>query len=75
MRPPLQVILQVILFTHNRADNLERTLARLADTFLRDCPVTVLDNASTDHTRAVCARFAPVYADLEAVHRPLNLGA
>ena len=58
---PLQVT--VAIPTYNRADFLRQTLAGLvAQQFPRDhFEILVLDNNSTDHTRAVVAEFASAH--------------
>jgi GT2 family glycosyltransferase len=60
----------VVIATRNRARELARTLAELSALDPRP-PVVVLDNASTDHTADVAARFPGV----RLIRLPDNLGA
>ena len=58
--PPTAIKVTVAIPTYNRADFLRQTLAGLAaQQFPRDhFEIVVIDNNSTDHTRAVVAEFA-----------------
>ena len=58
--PPTAINVTVAIPTYNRADFLRQTLAGLAaQQFPRDhFEILVIDNNSTDHTRAVVAEFA-----------------
>ncbi|WP_082612567.1 MULTISPECIES: glycosyltransferase family 2 protein [unclassified Nocardioides] len=62
----------VVVVTFNRADLLERMLAGLAGLDRAPDAVFVVDNASTDHTRAVLERS--VLPGLVAIHTTENLG-
>lgn len=62
----------VVVVTYNRADLLERMLAGLAGLDRAPDAVFVVDNASTDHTRAVLA--ASALPGLVAIHSTDNLG-
>ena len=66
--------LELLVITFNRAAELDRTLARLHDSPFAGCRVSVLDNASTDDTPAVCARWAERFDDLRVVRHRLNVG-
>jgi rhamnopyranosyl-N-acetylglucosaminyl-diphospho-decaprenol beta-1,3/1,4-galactofuranosyltransferase len=61
-----------VVVTHNRADLLERMLAGLDAMERRPDCVIVVNNLSTDHTRAVLERA--VNPDLVAIHTTDNLG-
>src|SRR5580765_5892465 len=52
--------LTVVICTWNRAALLERTLTRLSETWPRDleAALLVVDNGSTDNTRAVAESFS-----------------
>lgn len=66
----------VVVVTYNRADLLERMLAGLAALARPADLVVVVDNHSTDHTRAVldAARAAGAPSGLEVHHLEENLG-
>lgn len=65
--------LDVFILTYNRADFLAVTIQSLLEQRLKGFSITVLDNASTDHTREVVARFAGDGVRIESA--PSNLGA
>ncbi len=62
----------VAIPTYNRADFLRQTLAGImAQQFPRDhFEVLVIDNNSTDHTRAVVAEFAGQHPQPRYIHEP-----
>lgn len=66
--------LELALITYNRADALARTLEQLAASPFAACRLTVLDNASTDATPEVCARFADRFPDFRVVQHRRNVG-
>jgi glycosyltransferase involved in cell wall biosynthesis len=49
-------LLQIFIFTRNRADYLRETLASLTDAL--NASITVIDNASTDETPVVVSQYA-----------------
>jgi GT2 family glycosyltransferase len=51
-------LVSIVVLTHNRAEELRRTLACLF-ALPEECPVIVVDNASTDATAALVAREFP----------------
>ncbi len=67
--------LDLALITYNRADALAQTLEQLASSPFAGCRLTILDNASTDDTPAVCARFADRFADFRPQRHARNVGA
>lgn len=67
--------LEVLCITYNRAAYLDRTLQQLADSPVADCRITILDNASTDGTPAVCAAHERRLPDLRTVRHRKNVGA
>ena len=62
----------VVIVTYNRADLLTRCLDGLAASTRRPDAVVVVDNASTDHTRAVLESREDL--PLQVVHSAENLG-
>lgn len=66
--------LEILLITFNRAELLDRTLGQLHASPLAGCRVSVLDNASTDATPEVCARWAERFEDLHVIRHRLNVG-
>jgi glycosyltransferase involved in cell wall biosynthesis len=71
----LEERLDLALITYNRADALAQTLEQLAGSPFAGCRLTILDNASTDQTPDVCARFAGRFPDLRIERHPRNVGA
>lgn len=61
----------VVVLTHNRCDELCRTLDRL-QALPERVPLIVVDNASTDHT---AERLAALYPGITIVRSERNLGA
>jgi glycosyltransferase involved in cell wall biosynthesis len=68
------VDLEILLITYNRAAELDTTLAALHDSPFAGCRISVLDNASTDGTPAVCAHWAARFEDLRTVRHRRNIG-
>ncbi len=62
-----------VIVTFNRADQLSTVLAHVFAQTLRPALVVVVDNASTDHTPEVLARFA-AEPGLDVVRLPSNTG-
>ncbi|MBG0791191.1 MAG: glycosyltransferase [Desulfovibrionaceae bacterium] len=71
----------VCLYTWNKADELDATLASLAESGLDRASLFVLDNGSTDHTGEVLDRWRSRFADrlgagrFTVVTLPVNVGA
>ena len=63
-----------MVYTYNRAELLAGTLEQLASSPFRGCPVTVLDNHSTDQTPAVCERFKSRFPQWRIIRHPKNIG-
>jgi len=68
--------LQIILITYNRRVLLERTLKQLAadNSPIKDCEITVLDNASTDGTKELCENFCNQHSNFIYKRNPKNVG-
>jgi hypothetical protein len=66
--------LEIFVFTYNRAAHLASTLGEFAEGPLKECAITILDNASTDSTPAVVAEFAGRLPALSHVRHPKNIG-
>lgn len=66
--------LEIFIFTYNRAAHLAATLGQFAQGPLKECSITVLDNASTDSTPGVVADFAGRLPALRHVRHPKNIG-
>ena len=66
--------LEILVFTYNRAENLAYTLTQLRESPFADCKLTVLDNASTDATPAVCEEHGRRFRDFHVVRHRVNIG-
>ncbi len=67
----------VLLYSWNKADLLESTLAALAKTDLRSAKIFVLDNGSTDRLPQVIRQAKALFPQgaFESVTLPINVGA
>jgi hypothetical protein len=80
-RVPLPGRTAVLLYSWNKADELDATLASLLASDLTEVSVFVLDNGSTDGTAEALARRGPQFADALGADRftmvslPVNVGA
>ncbi len=72
----LEEQLEIIIPTYNRKDCLTRTLEQLTASKnpVRNCPITLLDNASDDGTSDVIARFAAQFANIKHIRHTKNIG-
>lgn len=67
--------LSIIIVTYNRCSKLEDTLKSIDISPVRNCPITVLDNKSTDGTRDMCIKFAKNKNNYNIITNPVNLGS
>lgn len=80
-RAPLPGTAAVLLYSWNKADELDETLGSLLASGLAGVSIFVLDNGSTDPTPEVLARRGPQFEDLLGAGRfttvslPVNVGA
>lgn len=68
--------LEIIIPTYNRKPYITHTLEQLtaADSPVKNCSITVLDNASTDGTRELLVDFARQFPTIKPVRNPRNIG-
>lgn len=68
--------LQIILITYNREKQLQKTFEQLYEenSPIKDYDILVLDNNSTDGTRAVVERFMQSYPNLKYQKNKYNVG-
>lgn len=69
-------ILEILIPTYNRKQHIERTLKQLIaeNSPVKDCQITVLDNASTDGSSEVIDRFASFHKNIKHIRHPKNIG-
>lgn len=69
-------VLEIILCTYNRQKMLDRTLCSLfaPKSPLRQIPLTVLDNASTDGTSELISRYQERFAQIRHIRHDRNIG-
>lgn len=68
--------LEIILITYNRNNKLNKTLQKLLsnDSPIKNCQITILDNASTDNTREICNIYCEKYSNIKYICNKYNLG-
>lgn len=68
--------LEIIIPTYNRKPHIKRTLTQLTakDSPVRDCQITVLDNASTDGSSKLIEDFASRYRNIKHIRHHKNIG-
>ena len=69
--------LEIFIPTYNRKPYIKHTLTQLtaADSPVKDCSITVLDNASEDGSSEVIADFAARFSNVTHIRHPKNIGA
>ena len=67
--------LSIIIITYNRSAFLDKALSRLASSPFRECPIWVLNNASTDETLQICTAWSPAFPRMHIVTHKYNIGA
>ena len=67
-------LLHIFLLTYNREKPFRRTLEAIAASCLKEHPLTVMDNCSTDGTPQVCEEFRPLLPLMEVRRHPRNIG-
>lgn len=69
-------LLRVVLITFNRAQHLERTLAKLLsqDSPLRDVDITILNNHSTDDTDKIVENVVASHPNVHHIINNFNIG-
>jgi len=72
----LESQLEIIIPTYNRKAHLEHTLTQLTapESPVKNCKITVQDNASNDGTDKVIAQFAAKFSNITHIRRPKNIG-
>lgn len=73
---PMKNTLELFLITYNRKEKCHLTLQTLLaeDSPVRDLPLTILDNASTDGTEEMLAGFAQKHTNIRLIRHPRNIG-
>lgn len=68
--------LQIVLITYNRSYFLNRTLKQLFsdESPIKNCDITVLDNASTDKTAEIVSEYQKKFPNLSYKKNPINIG-
>lgn len=66
--------LSIVITTYNRASSFRFTLESLAKSSLAYCPITILNNCSTDNTLEVAESYKDVFPNYRVVTHPLNIG-
>jgi glycosyltransferase involved in cell wall biosynthesis len=66
--------LSIVLITYNRSEFLDRTLGSIADSPFAGCEIWVLNNASTDPTLDVCAKWRSGLPGMQVITHKVNIG-
>lgn len=66
--------LSIVITTYNRASSFRFTLESLAKSSLAYCPITILNNCSTDNTLEVAESYKDVFPNYRVVTHPFNIG-
>ncbi len=67
--------LSIVLITYNRSEFLDKALSQIAHSPFSDCEIWILNNASTDSTLSVCAKWRPRLSNMQVVTHKFNVGA
>ena len=69
-------ILQILIPTYNRKPYIKHTLEQLTapNSPVKDCSITVLDNASTDGSSEIIAEFAQKFTNITHIRHHKNIG-
>ncbi len=72
----IQEHLEILIPTYNRKPHITRTLGQLTapESPVRNCSITVLDNASDDGSSEVIAQFAAQFANIKHIRHAKNIG-
>lgn len=73
---PLEHLLEIVIITYNRKKEISRTLDSLMASYspVRRCPITILDNCSTDGASEICAEYGKKHANITHIRHPQNIG-
>jgi glycosyltransferase involved in cell wall biosynthesis len=68
--------LEIIIPTYNRSNSLASTLEQLLaeSSPVKECRITILDNASEDTTPFVCEQYQKNHPSLRYIRHPKNIG-
>ncbi len=69
-------MLELFLITYNRKENLENTLNQILaqNSPVRNLPLTILDNCSTDGTSEMLAEITKHHSNVKHIRHPKNIG-
>lgn len=72
----LEKQLEIFIPTYNRKPHITRTLTQLTapDSPVKNCSITVLDNASEDGSSEVIAEFSAKFNNVTHIRHPKNIG-
>ena len=66
--------LEIVIPTYNRANFLDYTLNSLLNSPLKDCKITIRDNASPDNTPEICENYLKLFKNLHVIRNDKNIG-
>lgn len=66
--------LEIVIPTYNRGDFLDITLNSLLNSPLKDCKITIRDNASSDNTSEICMKYSKLFVNIKIIRNSMNIG-
>ena len=66
--------LEIVIPTYNRGNLLDKTLNSLFNSPLKNCRITIRDNASRDNTPDVCEKYSKLFSNLCIIRNDMNIG-
>ena len=66
--------LELVFITYNRSELLERTLNDFVNSPFKDCPITILNNCSTDSTLDILHGFKDKFSNFKIISNQFNIG-
>lgn len=66
--------LEIVIPTYNRGNHLDITLNSLLNSPLKDCKITIRDNASLDNTSKICEKYNKLFSNMNIIRNEKNIG-
>ena len=66
--------LEIVIPTYNRAEYLDNTLNEIFNSPLKDCKITIRNNASKDNTQEICEKYERLFKNCNIITNKINIG-
>lgn len=66
--------LEIVIPTYNRGNFLDETLNSLFNSPLKNCKITIRDNASIDNTPEICDKYSKLFNNFSIIRNDVNIG-